>query len=97
MVAHRISFGVLPDLHRVSYSRKVIGERLIEVSAMSRGALQKRQVRADQKHQQVSSLHVKDWLKRAEILSLATGSQAVALKPPRFLDRVVFLYAFILR
>ena len=44
--------------------------------------MRKRQVGVDRKRQQASPPHVKDWLKREEILSLlATGSQAVAKTP----------------
>ena len=52
------------------------------------------QVGADRKRQQASPPHVKDWLKREEILSLfATGSQAVALTPPQVYLGGVFVLA----
>ena len=48
----------------------IFGERLIEVTTLSRGAMRKRQGCAFREHQQQSPQYVKDWLKRIEILSL---------------------------
>jgi hypothetical protein len=48
----------------------ILGERLIEVTALSRGAMQKQQGCASRERQQQSPLYVTDWLKRREILSL---------------------------
>jgi hypothetical protein len=49
----------------------ITGERYEKGNATSRGALQKRQLSVKRKRQQASSPHVKDWLKREEILSLS--------------------------
>jgi hypothetical protein len=58
-------FGVLPTfpLREYSYLHKPVSGVETD-TATSRGALQKRQVNVNQKRQQASSTHVKDWLKR---------------------------------
>ena len=61
------------EFHLVQGAAKVIcifGERLIEVTTLSRGAMRKQQGCAFREHQQQSPLYVTDWLKRREILSL---------------------------
>ena len=68
-----IEANILGDFTAADLAAKVVcifGERLIEVTTLSRGVMRKRQECAFRERQQQSPLYVKDWLKRREILSL---------------------------
>jgi hypothetical protein len=66
----KFSMGEFHSLNPAANIVCLFGERLIEVTTLSRGAMRKQQGCAFREHQQQSPLYVTDWLKRREILSL---------------------------